>query len=71
MSRFPHRVGDMIGARGGGVGGLGEGPGYFFGGEGGVVLMARKAEERSRWGFGGKKVVKKRFRHLGRVGGPR
>jgi len=61
----------VIGARGEGVGGLGEGPGYLFGGEGGVVLMAREAEERGRWGFGGKNVVKKRFRYISRVRGPR
>jgi len=34
------------------------------------VLLVCEAEERGRWGFGGKEVVKKRFRYLGRVGGP-
>jgi len=62
MYRLPHRVRDVVGARGGGVRGLGEGPGYLFGGEGGIVLIVGEAEEWGRWGFGGKKVVKKRFR---------
>ena len=69
--RFPHRVRDVIGARGRGVRGFREGPGYLFGGEGGIVLILHEAEEHGRWGFGGKKVVKKCFRYLGRVGGPR
>jgi len=60
----------VIGAWGGGVRGFGEGPGYLFRGEGGVVLILRVAEERARWRFGGKEIVKKRFRYLGRVGGP-
>jgi len=68
--RLPHRVQDMVGARGGGVRGFGEGPGYLFRGEGGIVLITRKAEERARWGFGRKNVFKKGFPHLGRVGGP-
>ena len=68
--RFPHRVRDVVWARGGGVRGFGEGPGYLPGGEGCVVFIAGEAEERGRWGFGGKKVVKKRFRYLGRIGGP-
>jgi len=55
--RLPHRVRDVVGARGGGVRGFGEGSGYLFGGEGGVVLVAHEAQERGRWGFGGKKVV--------------
>ena len=57
MYRLPHRVRDVVGARGGGVRGFGEGSGYLFGGEGGVVLVAHEAQERGRWGFGGKKVV--------------
>jgi len=68
---LPHRVWDVVGARGGGVRGFGEGPGYLLGGEGGIVLIAREAEERGRWGFGGKKVIKKCFRYIGRVGGLR
>jgi len=32
--------------------------------------MVCEAEERGRRGFGGKKVVEKRFRYLGRIGGP-
>jgi len=45
MNRLPHRVRDVVGARGGGVRGLEEGPGYLFGGEGSVVLIACEAEE--------------------------
>jgi len=60
----------VIGARGGGVRGFGEGSGYLFRGEGGVFLMACEAEEWGRWGFLGKEVVKQRFRYLGRFGGP-
>ena len=59
----------MVGARGGGIRGFGEGPGYLFGGKGGIVLVARKAEERRRWGLGGKKVVKKRLHNFGWVRG--
>jgi len=70
VDRLPHRVWDVVGARGGCVRGFGEGPGYLFGGEGGIVLIVREAQEGGRWGFGRKKVVNKRFRHLGRVGGP-
>jgi len=68
--RLPHRVLDVVGAKGGGVRGFGEGPGYLFEGEGGIVLIPGEAEERGRWGYGGNKVLKKRFRYLGRVGGP-
>ena len=68
--RLPYRVRDVVGARGGGVRGFGESPGYLLGGEGGVVLIACEAEERGRWGFGWEKVLKKRFRYLGRVRGP-
>ena len=70
MYRLPHRVRDVIGARGGGVRAFGEGPGNLFRGEGGIVLIAREAEERGRWGLGGEEVVKERFRHLSRIGGP-
>jgi len=51
--RLPDRVRDVVRARGGGVRGFGEGSGYLFGGEGRIDLMAREAEERGRWGFGG------------------
>jgi len=53
--RFPHRIRDMVGARGRGVGGFGEGRGYLFGGEGGIVLIVLEEEKRGRFGFGGKK----------------
>jgi len=69
--RFPHRVRDVVGARGRGVRVFGEGPRYLFGGEGGIVLIVREAEERGRWGFGGKKVVEERLCYLGRIRGPR
>jgi len=68
--RFPQRVRDVVGARGGGVGGFGECSGYLFRGEGGVFRVVHAAEERGSWGFGGKKLVEKGFRHLGRIGGP-
>jgi len=68
--RLPHRVRDVVRSRSGGVRGLGEGPGYFFKGEGSIVLITREAEEVGRWGFGGEEVVKECFRYLGRVGGP-
>ena len=70
MYRLPDRVRDVVGARVGGVQGFGGGPGYLFGDEGGIVLIVREVEERERWGFGGKKVVKKRFCHLGQMRGP-
>jgi len=60
--RLPHRVGDVVGATGGGVRGFTEGPGYHFGGEGGIVLITREAEEGGRWGFRGEEVVKECFR---------
>jgi len=52
--RLSHRVRDVVGARGGGVRGFGEGCRYLFGGERGVVLVVYEAQERGRWGFGGK-----------------
>jgi len=67
---LPYGVWDVVGARGGGVRGFGEGPGGLLSGKGCVVLIAGEGEERGRRGFGGKKVVKKRFGYLGRVGGP-
>jgi len=69
--RLPHRIRDVVWARGGGVRGFRESPGYFFGGQGGIVLVRGEAEEGGRWGFGGEEVVKECFRYLGRVGGPR
>jgi len=68
---LPHGVQDVVGARGGGVRGFREGPGYLLRGEGSVVLIAGEAEEGGRKGFGGKEVVKKSLRYLRRVGGPR
>ena len=67
---FPHRVRDVVRARSGGVRRLGEGPGYLFRSEGGIVLITHKAEERGRWGFGGEEMAKERLCYLGRVGGP-
>ena len=69
MYRLPHRVRDVVGARGGGIRGFGEGPGHLFGGKWGIVLMAREAEKWRRWGCGGKKVVKKRLHNFGWVRG--
>jgi len=66
--RLPYRVPDVVRARGGGVRGFGDSPGYRFGGEGSVVLVVREAEKRGRWGFGRKKVVKKRLCYRGRIG---
>jgi len=68
--RLPHRVRDVVRSRSGGVRGFREGPGYFFRGEGGIVLVTGEAEEGGRWGFGGEEVVKECLRYLGRVGGP-
>jgi len=68
--RLPHRVRDVIGARGGCVRGFGEGPGYPFGGEGGIVLIVREVEKWGRRVLGGKKVVEERLCYLGRIGGP-
>jgi len=68
--RLPHRVWEVVGARGGGVRGFREGPGYLFRGEWGIVLITREAEEGGRWGFGGEEVVKECLRYLGLVGGP-
>jgi len=48
--RLRHRVWNVVGARGRGVRGFGEGPGYLFGGEGSVILIAREAEEQGRGG---------------------
>ena len=67
---LPHRVWDVVWSRGRGVPGFGEGPGYFFGGEGGIVLVTGEAEEGGRWGFGGEEVVKECFGYLRRIGGP-
>ena len=69
MYRFPHRVQDVVGARGGAVRGFRQRPGYLFRGERGVVLIVHEAEGWGRCVFGGKKVVKKGFRHLGWIGG--
>ena len=69
--RLPHRVRNVVRARGGGVRGFGDGPGYLFGGEGGIVLITSEVEERERWGFGGEEVVKERFCYFSRIGGPR
>ena len=68
--RLPHRVGDVGWSRGGGVRGLGTGPGALLRGKGSVILIALEAEERGRGWFGGKKVVEKRLRYLGWIGGP-
>ena len=67
--RPPHRVWDLVGARGRGVRAFRERPGYLFGGEGGIVLVPRKAEEEGRRVLGRKEVVNKCFHYLGRVGG--
>ena len=69
--RLPHRVRDVVWSSSGGVPGLREGPGYFFTGEGGIVLVTGEAEEGGRWGFGGEEVVKEGFCYLSWVGGPR
>jgi len=50
--KLPHRVRDVVAARGTGVRQFGEGPIYLFGGEGGMVLIVRDAEERGRCRFG-------------------
>jgi len=42
--RFLHRVRDVVGAKGGGVGGFGAGPGYLCGSEGRIVLILREAD---------------------------
>ena len=70
MYALPNRVRDVVGARGGGIRGFGEGPGYFFGDEGGIVLIGPEAEEQGRQGFRGEKVVKERLCYLGQVRGP-
>jgi len=68
--RLPHRVQDVVGARGGGVRGFEEGTGYLVGGEGGIVLITREAEERGRWGLGGEDVVKEHYRYFSRIRRP-
>ena len=68
--RLPHRVWDVVVTRGGGVRGIGKGPGDLLRGQGSVILIAREAEERGKRGLGGKKVFEKRLRYLGRIGGP-
>jgi len=67
---LPYRVWDVVGTRGGGIRGLGKCPGDLLRDQGSVLLIAREAEERGTRGFGGKKVVEKRFRYLSRIGGP-
>jgi len=52
---LPNQVRDVVGARGGGICGLGKGSGYFLKGEGSLVLVVCEAEERGRWGFRGEK----------------
>jgi len=49
------RVWDVVGTRGGGIGGLGKGPGYLLRGEGGIVLVAYEVEERGWCGLGREK----------------
>jgi len=58
MYSFPHRVRDVVRARGGRVRRFGEGPGYLFRSEGGIVLITHEAEEWGRWGFGGEEMAK-------------
>jgi len=53
--QLPHRVRDVVRARGGGVRRFGEGRGELFRGEGGIVLMACKVEEWGRRVLGEKK----------------
>jgi len=53
MYTLPYRVRDLVWSRGGGVRRFRKGPGYFFGDEGGIVLVTHEAEEGGRWGFGG------------------
>ena len=60
----------MVEARGGGVRGLGEGPGYLFGDQRGIVLITHEAEEWGRWGLGGEEVVKEGLSYLGRREAP-
>jgi len=50
---LPDRVRNVVGTGGGGIRGLGKGPGYFFTGKESMVLMAYEAEEWGWWGFGG------------------
>ena len=54
MYSLLQKIEDVVGAWRRGIRGLGEGPGYLLGGEGGIVLVARQLEERERWGLGGK-----------------
>jgi len=70
VHRLPHRVRDVVGTRGGGVPGFGEGPRYLFGAAGGKVLVACEKEERGRWGFARKEVVKGHLCYLAWVRGP-
>ena len=60
----------MVGARDGGVGGFGEGPGYLFRGKGGRVLVAFEGEKWGRWRLEWEEVVKGRLCYLGWVSGP-
>ena len=60
----------MVVARGGDIRGFGEGPGYLFGGEGGIVLMACEAEKRGGRGLGWEEMVKEHLCYLAWVRGP-
>jgi len=70
VHRLPHRGWHVVRARGGGVRGLGKGPGYLLGGKGGIVLVAFEAERWVGWGLGREEVVKERLCYLGLVRGP-
>ena len=69
MHRLPHRVWDMVWARGRSVRGLGKGPGYLLGGKGSIVLVAFEAEKWGRWWLGKEAMVEERLSYLGWVRG--
>ena len=67
---FSDQVRNVVGTGGGGIGGLGKGPGYFLRGKGSIVFVSYEAEEQGRWGFVGEEVVKERLCYLGLIRGP-
>jgi len=61
----------VVGTGGGGIRGFSKGSRYLLRGEGGIVLVAYKAEEWGRRGFRREKVMKERLCYFRWVSGRR
>ena len=67
MHGLPNRVRDVVGTWGGGIRGLGKGPGYLLKGAGGIILVSYEVEELGWWGLGREKMVKEPLCYVGWV----